>query len=385
MNAEMLESTPSAPTAEVNYKVPVPSSSPPPRRWRKSLVFSYSLGVLVLLASIVTVAISLHSHASSSAKPSPAAAAPKDTKPWYALGYVDIEGGITPLYPLQMGRVKSIEVKENQLVEEGKPLFYLDDAVPQLKVQEAKAGIEAAQGQIKIAQAEADALDKRIAAQQEAIALARIEVKRARVQQDEKQRFKEENIGTKTEAKDADLLVEKAQKAVDAAEAQLVSLKVLKGKTAGSIAMAQANLKEKQTLLAEADNAVKECVVRAPVKGRSLRILINKGEVLGANPRQPAVQFAAETPLLVRGEVEQEYVGRVKLKQEVTIEDNVTENEIGSGIVERIARWYAPRRNLGAELLPSSNDTRSVECIIHINPPLPDMRLGQRVRLKFHD
>jgi membrane fusion protein (multidrug efflux system) len=383
MNAEMLESTPSVPTAEVNYKVPVASPSPPLRRWRKSLVFSYSLGVLVLLASIVTVAISLHSHASSSAKPS--TPAPKDTKPWNASGNVDIEGGITAVNPAQMGRVKSIEVKEDQLVEEGKPLFYLDDTVPQLKVKQAKAGVEAAQGQIKIAQAEADALDKKIAAQQKAIELARIEVERAHVQLDEKQKFKEKGIGIETEAKDAELLLKKAQKAVEAAQAQLTSLKALKGKAAGSIDMAQANLKEKQTLLAEAENAVKECVVRAPVKGRPLRINITKGEVLGANPRQTAMLFAAEESLMVRGEVEQEFVGRVKLKQEVTIEDQVTENEIGSGLVERIARWYAPRRSLSAEVLPTNYDTRSVECIIRIKSPAPEIRLGQRVRLKFHD
>src|SRR5581483_3555112 len=172
MKAELLNSTSSPPSGEVNYKVPIPSSSPPPERhWLRSIALS--LGVLVLVASFIIAAISLNSHASPSAKPSTAASAPTDTKRWYSLGYVDIEGGITPLYPVQMGRVQSIEARENEFVKAGAPLFHLDDTVQRLKVREAQSDLEGAQKQLAIATAGVEEANKQIKAQKTAIALAR--------------------------------------------------------------------------------------------------------------------------------------------------------------------------------------------------------------------
>src|SRR5579875_2460704 len=306
MKAEILDVASSPSAGEGNYQTPMPSSSPPVGRWRMSIVLS--LGVLVLAVSFIIAALSLHSRADH--PPTPSTSAPtsaEEDKPWNSLGYVDVEGGVTPLYPLQMGRVKSIEVKENEFVKAGTPLFRLDDTVPRLKVLEAKAGVEAAQGQLQAAQAEAEALDKKIAAQREAIKVAEIEVQRARALRDTKRKFGEDSIGSKFEAEDANYLFEKAQRAVRGEQAQLAALEVLKEKTAGAIAMAQANLKDKQALLAEAENALEECVVRAPVDGVPLRILITIGETLGAHPHQPAIQFAPNRPLLVRAEVEQEF------------------------------------------------------------------------------
>ncbi|HTU89497.1 MAG TPA: biotin/lipoyl-binding protein [Gemmataceae bacterium] len=344
-----------------------------------------SLGLLGLLASFGIAVLSLHSHASPSTTPSTPASTPADDKRWYSLGYVDIEGGITPLYPLQMGRVKSIAARENEPVKTGQPLFYLEDTVPQLKVQRAKAGVEEAQGQLKVAQSESDALDKKIAAQREAIEIAEIEVKRARALRDEKNNFSKKGIGPKFEAEDAEFLVKKAQQAVRGQQAQLTVLEMLKGKTAGSLVMAQANLKDKQTLLAEAENAVKECMIRAPVDGTPLRILVNVGETLGSNPHQPAIQFAAARPLLVRAEVEQEFVGRVHPDQNVVIEDHVTGKECGRGKVVSIAQWYAPRRTANPDIMTMNNDNRTLECIVHIESPSREIRIGQRVRVKFLD
>lgn len=369
---------------EVSLMEPVPPSSPPARPWRLSV--PVSLGVLLLLTSLVIAAMSLRSHARPSSAPAATAATPADGLSWCSLGYVDIEGGVTPLYPAQPGRVRSIDSRENEAVKAGDPLFHLDEKVPQLKVREAKAAVEAAQEQLKAAQSAADALDKKIAAQKEAIEIAEIEVKRACALRDEKQRLYEKTIGTEFEVVDAGFLVEKAQKAVRGERAKLAALEALKEKAEGAVAMAHADLKGKQALLAEAENAVNECVVRAPVDGTPLRILVNVGQVLGSNPRQPAIQFAAQEPLLVRAEVEQEFVGRVRKGQNVVIEDHVTGQVCARGKVASIADWYAPRRTASLQMLSMNSDDRTLECIIQIESTESTsrkIRIGQRVRVRF--
>jgi multidrug resistance efflux pump len=383
MKAEILDPISSEPAGEVNYRTPIPSSAPPRRRWRVPLALS--LGVLVLAASFVIAVLSLHSRADHPSASATAVSLPADEKRWNSIAYVDIEGGVTPLYPLQPGRVESIKVKENEFVKAGTELFRLDDTVPQLKVRQARAGVEAAQGQWQTAQAEAEALDKKIAAQREAIKAAEIEVERAQALYDEKNRLRDESLGSKFEADDAKRLIQKAQQAVRGEQAQLAALEVLKNKTAGAIALAQANLKDKQALLAEAENVVHECIVRAPVDGTPLRILITKGEILGANPHQPAIWFAADRPRLVRAEVEQEFASRVQVGQKVIIQDNITGEEVARGQVASLALWYAPRRNLGIEIAPLSNDNRTLECIIHLEHTSPNLRIWQRVRVQFPD
>lgn len=382
MNAKILDSSSSPTSRDVIAAEPIRPSSPPARSWRFAL--PVSLGVLLLLASLTVAALSLRSHAGPSSPSSPPVAAPSDQWRWNSLGYVDIEGGVTPLYPVQPGRVKSIEAKENEPVKAGTPLFHLEDTEPALKVRQAKAAVDAAQAQLKIAQSQADVLDKQIIAQQEVVETAKIEVKRASSLREKQMKFKGDGIGGKFEATDAEHLLEKAKMGVRVEQSKLAALKALKGKVDGGVAMAHADVNGKQALLAEAENAVNECVVRAPVDGTPLRILVRVGETLGSNPRQPAVQFKAERPLLVRAEVEQEFVGHVRKDQSVRIEDNVTGLECATGKVVSIARWYAPHRNSASpEMMAMNNEVRTLECIVQIESTSREIRIGQRVRVQF--
>src|SRR5579859_6416351 len=74
--------------------------APRPKRWRVSL--PVSLGVVLFLASLVIAARSIRSHAGDSPTYSAPAVKPAEDSRWMSLGYVDIEGGVTPLYPLQL-------------------------------------------------------------------------------------------------------------------------------------------------------------------------------------------------------------------------------------------------------------------------------------------
>jgi multidrug resistance efflux pump len=384
MKAQVLDSTSSPSNGEVNYKRPVPSSSAPVRHWRVSIALS--LGVLVLLASFVIAAINLRSHASPTSTPKTSAVTPAEDRRWYSLGYVDIEGGITPLYPTQLGRVKSVEAKENELVKAGTPLFQLEDTVPQLKVHQAQEDLEGAQKQLAIAEAGVDVAGKQIEAQNTAIAVARKRVEMARLAYNKQKSFEEKGLdGDKATVQGAKLAIEHAELGVQGEQKKLAVIEAEKRKAEGYVAAAKVNVAAKQAQLDEARNAVNECVVRAPVDGTPLRIFINKGEVLGANPRQAAIQFAPAKPLLVRAEVGQEFAGRVRLNQNVIIEDSVTNEECARGKVASAALWYAPRRTANAEIMAINSDTRTLECLIHIESTSRTLRIGQGVRVQFPD
>ncbi len=362
---------------------PIRSSSPPARHWR--ITIPVSLGILLLLASLVVAAIELETQSRKSSEPTIAASTPADDQRWSSLGYGDIEGGVTPLYPLQPGRVKSIDVRENEFVKAGQPLFQVE--VPGLAdtVREAEAALKAAQEQQAVAEEKVVEVDKQIAAQQQAIEAAKLKVQQADIAVKRQRRLNRPELNPPEELENAEITKKLAEQAVKGEQKKLDAAKAGRRVAEGLVRVTRASVEAKQAQLTKARNALNECVVRAPVDGVPVRILISKGEVLGTNPRQPAIQFAAERPLLVRAEVEQEFVDRVHEGQSVVIKDNVTEKELAHGRVASLARWYAPRRTASTEVLAINSDVRTLECIIHIESKQSVIRIGQRVRVQFLD
>jgi multidrug resistance efflux pump len=352
------------------------------RRWRISL--PVWLGVVLLLASIGGAAVSMRSHAGDSASYSAAATTPADDQPWMTLGSVDIKGGVTKLYPLQPGRVKSVEAVENEPVEANAPLFHLDDTLAVLKLQQAKIALDAAKEQLTIAEAKIEPFEQQIGAQKEAVNVAGDNVKRAKNKRDTEKDLLQKGAGGSAESvKDAEIQVRQAEASVRAEQKKLAALEAGRPQLEGAIKLRHMDIDAKEAQLKEAQKGVDECVVRAPSAGIPLRILVKVGETLGPNPHEPAIQFAPNRPLLVRAEVEQEFVGRVRKDQSVIIQDHVTGQECARGKVTTIARWYAHRRSASPEMLQLNNEARTLECIITIDSTSQELRLGQRVRVQF--
>ena len=382
MNAEIVDSPASESLPEVSFMEPNRPSPQPARHWRFSLVVL--LGVLLLAASLVIAGLSVRSHADHLAAPAPTIAPPADAPAWDSLGKVDIEGGVTSLYPVQPGRVKRIDARENQTIKAGQPILHLEDKVPLLKVSQAEAALKGAQRELAVAEAQADKVQAEIAAQKIAIAVAKKNVEKARILRSKQKDYEKAEVeGNKATLQVAEITVEQAELAVKGEEGKLAVAQSGTRIAEEYVAAARIKIEAAQAQLDEAHNAVNECVVRAPVDGTPLRILVNVGETLGSNPHQPAVQFAADRPLLVRAEVEQEFAAHVHENQHIVIEDHVTGKECGTGKVVSIARWYAPNRNNNPDALQMNNDVRTLECIVHLESQSPEVRIGQRVRVRF--
>jgi multidrug resistance efflux pump len=147
-----------------------------------------------------------------------------------------------------------------------------------------------------------------------------------------------------------------------------------------SIRRAEAEVAARQGRLDQARLALAECDLKAPADGTVLRLFAVPGDVLGAQPRQPAVLFCPKGVRIIRAEVEQEFAGQVALGQVATIQDDTRAGFLGRGKVTGISDWYSHRRSMLQEPL-QLNDVRTLECIITLDPGQPLLRIGQRVRV----
>jgi multidrug resistance efflux pump len=358
--------------------------SPPPLSRRVPL--AVGLGLLLLVATLGFAGWVLRSHASGGSPGASSGAAPRSERRAVAIAYVDAEEGVTSLYPLKPGRVVEVWTEKGQEAEEGKEvpagtkLFRMEDTAEKVEVAQAEIDLKAAREKLEHAKRLVTQHEKTVTAHRLGIDMLRSKVKQAQSQYEKARRFRKERLGgTEEDVAAAKGQLEEATNAVKAAEARLAAFEA--GDPQAAVRLARLDVQAKQEQLRKAQFALGECTVRAPVKGEVLRSNIRVGEVLGPNPRQPAVSFCPGGARIVRAEVEQEFAGRVALGQTARIQDDTTGAGDWRGKVVRISDWYAQRRSILLEPL-QFNDVRTLEAIIRLEQDSKGpLRIGQRVRV----
>jgi multidrug resistance efflux pump len=177
-------------------------------------------------------------------------------------------------------------------------------------------------------------------------------------------------------------MVKKLDSIVQVEEAKLEELKLFDSQPQAEMNRAQADVAAKEASVDLAAFALKECNLAAPDDGTVLRVLTHPGEVLGANPGGPAIQFCPKGPKIIRAEVLQEWAYRVENGQDVTIEDDTFAGATWQGRVKRVSQWFAEKRNKIYEPF-MVNDVRTLECLIEVTSEGRPLRIGQRVRVKI--
>jgi multidrug resistance efflux pump len=300
-----------------------------------------------------------------------------------AVGQVDTEQGVKSLYPLLPGLVVHVEAHENDEVEEGAPLFYLDDKLAQFQVQEAEDDLKAAEEQLAKAE-EGRALQRAKLEGQRAVIVAKEhQLKGARSKFEEAKRLNEnKNLKMVSDEtlSSASEIVASLEATIAAEKANLRGIETMNPEH--DITLARLNVEAKRAQQKKALYALRHCTMWAPCKGTVLRILVSAGEVLPSTPRQPAVWFCPSGPRIVRAEVEQEFARFVTVGQSAVIQDDSTGTGSWRGRVKRLSDWYTQRRSIFPEPL-QLNDVRTLEAIIEIDPNQPHLRIGQRVRVRI--
>ncbi len=293
-------------------------------------------------------------------------------------GQVDLQHGVTALAPLQPGRVTEVLVHEGQTVSEGTVLLRLDDRLSRSRVAEAQAALDAAQLRLDQAHKLPDQQQSRIAQQQDAVEAMRRRLSAARHQYARQQGLVKKQLLDANDLAATEDHVQELEAMLRGEEKRLDELK--KQDPSDDARRAEKEVVVMQARRDQARIALDDCVLKAPRRGTVLRLLVGPGDVLAAQSKQPAVQFAAEGPQVVRADVEQEFIGRVTEGQSVIVEDETRKGQTWRGKVERISNWITQRRSVLREPFEFS-DVRTVETLITLEPGQPPLRIGQRVRV----
>ena len=148
-----------------------------------------------------------------------------------------------------------------------------------------------------------------------------------------KRRQAEKEVLSPTEVDAAESLVHELEAQYQVETGKLRELELI-DPDAG-VRQAQAEVDAKEAQLNEARTAAEEYVLKAPADGTVLRVMVGRGDIVGAQAKQPAVIFCPGGQRVVRAEVEQEFARGLAIGQVASIRDDST----GEG------NWTGPRHS----------------------------------------
>jgi multidrug resistance efflux pump len=294
-------------------------------------------------------------------------------------GYVDLDGGIIPLMPTQPGRVVSVETGEGQTVKAGQVLLRLDDRAARARLDEAAAGLRAAERELDQARQLPGQHAAKRDQQLDAIDAIGHRLAAAREQLERQKELSQKKLIGPRELAVAEESVKELEAAARAEQSKLRELDLLDPKPA--VDRAEAQVASLHGRVAQAQLALDECSVKAPRDGSVLRLQAAVGDMVGVPGAVPPVQFCADEPLIIRAEVAQEFAAAVKNGASCRILDDA--GAVGTswdGKVLSVSNWYTQRRSVVMD--PTQfNDVRTLECKIQVRGNAAGLRIGQRVRV----
>jgi len=299
------------------------------------------------------------------------------------LGRVD---GLTPIASLEPGipgKVAEVFVSEGQAVKTGDRLLKLDDESLRLKEDEAKAAFEAAEVEVAAAVLDQTLYPYRRAAQESAVAAAGERVTAAEKLYEEKKKSMMFTTVTAGELVASEAELNQLKHLQSAERSRLDEVKAGDGALKLKVQAAQLKRTMAEIARRQAEKALRDCTLHAPTNGVVLRVQTSKGESVLPNGLQPPIIFRPDSPLVVRAELEQEFLGRVKPGMRAIVrDDSRADSATWTGTVLRVGNWVARKRTVVLD--PGEvNDVRTVECVIALDSTPEGLLVGQRMRVRI--
>lgn len=289
---------------------------------------------LVACALATTLALAA---CSKSAGPAPASVA---VSPYAAVarGRIDIEGGLLTLAMPRVGVLASVVAHEGDSVKKGQLLAALDTRPAQLAVASAQAQLEQAQAQLELLAV------KQAAAKLRAQRLSAAAAAGAGAGQ------------SADDAREASAQLD-AEHATDQAAIDIAMQKV-----------------------AEAKYELAQRSLHAPFDATVVHVTAQPGA--SVTPSDALFTLLPDKPRIVRAELNESFVGAVHpgMRAEVVANDD-RENGEWNAHVLRIGQVYGPAT---LENDPQTRaNSRTVECVLAFDQPEQQLRIGQRVIVRF--
>jgi multidrug resistance efflux pump len=301
----------------------------------------------------------------------------------YCSGRVDVAGMVIALEPTQPNRVTEVHITEGATVTMGQKLISLDAAMANARLLQATAVVESIEVELQQIQRAKERFPNQLAARELLLQAAgsRVEAAEKWLQQRQLQQAVSPLGRAELEAIQAQV---RELKHLEAAErGQFADIKKSEGDFDSRI---KATAARKKAAVADemlAKKAVAECEILAPGPGRILRLQASVGAMLTPGTPIPPIVFAPAGPFVIRAEVDQEALDRVRVGAKAEIQDeNRPEAKPLPGIVKSVAGWVAMRRTMVLE--PGEiSDVRTVECVIELDLHNTPLWIGQRMRVRI--
>jgi len=271
----------------------------------------------------------------------PAVVPPPPESPYiaFARGRIDVEGGLVSIAAKKDGIIKDVRVEEGSKVKKDQILCLQDDIAERLNLDHCKALV-----------AEADR-----------------KIEKLKVLQEAAQREQRRNQQLVTRG------------AIAAKEFDGLCDTLRSSTTELNIAEAEARTARANQAIAEYD--IEQRVVRAPADGTILRCDVRPGygTTSSSNVTRLFV-FVPDLPFIVRAEVEEKFVRRIKPGMKAEVVPDADETKSYPATVLSISNYLGPKR-LGLDDPKENVDVKTAECILAIGEK--DLILQQRVLVKM--
>jgi multidrug efflux pump subunit AcrA (membrane-fusion protein) len=151
------------------------------------------------------------------------------------------------------------------------------------------------------------------------------------------------------------------------------------------LAVAEAEIELALARLEEAEVDLESTFIRAPIDGIVLRILMRPGETIAADHNdRPIVSVADASRIMVRAEVDETDVARVRVGQRAHVTAAAYGDATFPGLVVRVGHVMGPKLTAGAD--PTEKvDTEILETLIALEPQdTSELVLGLRVDVTIY-
>ena len=345
---------------------------------------------LLMAALLVGTLVGAKMVRDSGGKPAagPTGTGPETPEYVSAVAFVEAEGGPVDLYVQQPGRVVEVSPTrtadgKDRVFKEGEVIIRVDSKEAEFMLKKAQAALREAQARLDQAKKLPEKHSFDVKQQQAAIDTVKQEGARQEAEYKLNKRKFTDLVSEQTKLIDA--AYDEAKKLIDEKlKLERLKLDQLNAVVDPTLEITRAEA-DKQIREADVDlakRAVKEATLVAPRDGTVLRVFAKVGEFISPQLRTPAVEFCPNTARVVKAEVLQEWANYVRAGQDVAVEDDIHQGKKWDGRVKFVSDWIAPKRIRLAEPF-MVNDVRTLECLIEFTAPDPDVRIGQRVRVRI--
>jgi HlyD family secretion protein len=224
------------------------------------------------------------------------------------------------------GQIKEIHADFNSSVRQGQVIARIDPATFELRVNQARADLDAAHSAVAVAQSA-------LAAQQAEVNRVKVTLADAQRDYERKKALVEKSYLSPAELDKARTLLESTREQLKAVEAQIRV-------SEAQVRSAQANVKQRESLLRQTQVDLERTIIRAPVDGTVILRNIDAGQTVAASLQAPVLFTIARDlrDMQVEAAIDEADVGRLRPGQTATFTVDAFPRRSFSGEIVQIRK-----------------------------------------------